>query len=80
MQRREFLKSGAALAGAWPTGPVNNALPPAIPIIDTHIHLFDPDVQGAFRGLRKPTPRSTRLPCPSDTKVLQARLEWLARS
>jgi L-fuconolactonase len=46
MQRREFLKSGAALAGAWATGRVGDALPPAIPIIDTHIHLFDPGRPG----------------------------------
>ena len=49
MQRREFLKSGAALAGAWATGRVGDALPPAIPIIDTHIHLFD-NTRPVFTG------------------------------
>jgi L-fuconolactonase len=46
MQRREFLKFGAALAGASATERAVDALPPAIPIIDTHIHLFDPGRPG----------------------------------
>jgi L-fuconolactonase len=46
MQRRELLKLGAAVAGGWVTSRVAEALPPAIPIIDTHIHLFDPGRPG----------------------------------
>jgi L-fuconolactonase len=47
MKRREFLKVGATIAGGWAAGRIGDALPPAaipipIPIIDTHIHLFDP--------------------------------------
>src|ERR1700677_4391504 len=37
-------------------------------------------VQEACRGRRRQTPRSTKLRYPSDTRALQARLEWLARS
>src|SRR6202167_925132 len=46
MQRRALLKLGAAVAGGWVTSRVAEALPPAIPIIDTHIHLFDPGRPG----------------------------------
>ena len=50
MQRRELLKTGAAIAGGWAASRVGEALPsPApipIPIIDTHIHLFDPGRPG----------------------------------
>jgi L-fuconolactonase len=46
MQRRELLKFGAAMAGVWATSRAGEALPPAIPIIDTHIHLFDPGRPG----------------------------------
>jgi L-fuconolactonase len=41
MQRREFLRLGASIAGSWATTQLAQALPPAIPIIDTHIHMFD---------------------------------------
>src|ERR1700678_2587785 len=46
MQRRELLKLGATIAGGWAAGRMGEALPPAIPIIDTHIHLFDPGRPG----------------------------------
>ncbi len=46
MQRRELLKLGAAVAGGLATSRVGAALPPPIPIIDTHIHLFDPSRPG----------------------------------
>ncbi len=42
MQRREFLKLGASIAGGYATGRVAEAIPTKIPVIDTHIHLFDP--------------------------------------
>jgi L-fucono-1,5-lactonase len=34
------------MAGSWATTAVAQALPPAIPVIDTHIHLFDPGRPG----------------------------------
>jgi L-fuconolactonase len=46
MQRREFLKLGASVAATWATTAVAQAPPPAIPVIDTHIHLFDPGRPG----------------------------------
>jgi predicted TIM-barrel fold metal-dependent hydrolase len=42
MQRRKLLKLGASIAGGYVTGRVVEALPTKIPVIDTHIHLFDP--------------------------------------
>ena len=41
MQRREFLRLGASIAGSLATTQLAQALPPVIPIIDTHIHMFD---------------------------------------
>ena len=41
MQRREFLRLGASIAGSWATTQLAQALAPVIPIIDTHIHMFD---------------------------------------
>ena len=41
MQRREFLRLGASIAGSLATAQLAQALPPVIPIIDTHIHMFD---------------------------------------
>jgi L-fuconolactonase len=46
MRRRELLKLGASLAGALAASGVVEALPGAIPVIDTHIHLFDPGRPG----------------------------------
>ncbi len=46
MQRRELLKLGAVVAGSWATGQAAEAIPPAVPVIDTHIHLFDPGRPG----------------------------------
>jgi L-fuconolactonase len=46
LQRRELLKLGGSLAGGWMTSRVAGASPPAIPVIDTHIHLFDPGRPG----------------------------------
>jgi L-fuconolactonase len=63
MQRREFLKLGASIAGSWATTAVAQALPPAIPVIDTHIHLFDPGRPGGV-----PWPAKT------DTALYQAAL------
>ncbi len=42
MHRREFLRFGASIAGGLAGSRIAEALPPAIPVIDTHIHLFDP--------------------------------------
>jgi predicted TIM-barrel fold metal-dependent hydrolase len=46
MQRRKFLTLAASAAGSAATSRIAAALPPAIPIIDTHIHLFDPERPG----------------------------------
>lgn len=52
MQRRELLKLGASLAGGLAAGELAEALPSPLPIpsllpiIDTHIHLFDPGRPG----------------------------------
>ncbi len=42
MQRRKFLSLGASVAGCWAATQVIHALPGKTPVIDTHIHLFDP--------------------------------------
>ncbi len=46
MQRRELLKLGASLACGLAAGELAEALPSPLPIIDTHIHLFDPGRPG----------------------------------
>jgi L-fuconolactonase len=46
MQRREFLRLGASLAATCATTGVAPALSSPIPVIDTHIHLFDPGRPG----------------------------------
>src|SRR5271165_4057978 len=45
MKRRKFLTLAASVAGSLATTRVTEALPP-VPIIDTHIHLFDPSRPG----------------------------------
>jgi L-fuconolactonase len=46
MKRRKFLTLAASVAGGAAMSRIADALPPAIPIIDTHIHLFDPGRPG----------------------------------
>jgi L-fuconolactonase len=46
MERRKFLALAASIAGGLATSRAAEALPPSIPIIDTHIHLFDPGRPG----------------------------------
>lgn len=46
MRRREVLKLAASAGIAWAATPLATALQPAIPIIDSHIHLFNPDRPG----------------------------------
>jgi predicted TIM-barrel fold metal-dependent hydrolase len=48
MQRREFLSLGASIVGSWAATQVARALPAKIPVIDTHIHLFDPSRPGGI--------------------------------
>ena len=48
MQRREFLSLGASIAGSWAATQVTHALPRKTPVIDTHIHLFDPSRPGGI--------------------------------
>jgi len=60
IDRRAFLASVAAAAAV----PVADTRPPAIPIIDTHIHLFDPNrPQGApYTGPKTSSPPVAALP------------------
>src|ERR1700735_2878276 len=46
MERRQFLALAASIAGGLAPSRAAEALPPAIPVIDTHIHLFDPGRPG----------------------------------
>jgi len=48
MDRREVLKLGLgfAIASAGATAEARSAVPIIVPIIDTHIHLFDPTRTG----------------------------------
>jgi L-fuconolactonase len=46
MQRREFLQLGASLAAGWAAAAAADTLPSTVPVIDTHIHLFDPGRPG----------------------------------
>ena len=46
MERRRFLTLAASIAGGLATSRAVEALPPSIPVIDTHIHLFDPGRPG----------------------------------
>jgi L-fuconolactonase len=48
MRRREFLSLGASIAGSWAATQVTHALPRKTPVIDTHIHLFDPSRPGGI--------------------------------
>src|ERR1700730_7204673 len=46
MKRRKFLTLAASVAGGVATSRMAEALAPEIPIIDPHIHLFDPERPG----------------------------------
>ena len=48
MERRALLKSAAALAFATAGEPLLQAVSPAIPVVDAHIHLFDPTRPGGI--------------------------------
>ncbi len=63
MERRELLRLGTSLAAGLATSRVAGALPAAIPVIDTHIHLFDPSRPGGV-----PWPEKT------DTAIYQTTL------
>jgi L-fuconolactonase len=58
MQRREFLRFGASVAGDLAGSRIAPGLPSAIPVIDTHIHLFDPRRPG---GVPWPSKTDTAL-------------------
>src|ERR1700735_1521408 len=58
MQRREFVRLGASIAGGWAATQVAPALPAKTPVIDTHIHLFDP---GRLGGIPWPEKTDTAL-------------------
>jgi len=46
MQRRALLKSAAALALSTVAEPLTRAVDTAVPVVDSHIHLFDPTRPG----------------------------------
>ena len=48
MQRRDLLKSAISLAAGAATAPLLQALDTAMPVIDAHIHLFDPTRPGGI--------------------------------
>lgn len=73
INRREFLKSSAYIGGVLTTGEIFAPTPPRIPIIDTHIHLFDPTRPG---GVPWPEPSDTVLYKPA----LPDRYQKLANS
>lgn len=58
INRREFIKTGAYAASALATGDALASVPQRIPVIDTHIHLFDPTRPG---GVPWPEPSDTIL-------------------
>jgi predicted TIM-barrel fold metal-dependent hydrolase len=58
LQRRDLLKTIAAVTAASATAPVLQALDAAIPVVDAHIHLFDPTRPG---GVPWPQPSDTAL-------------------
>jgi L-fuconolactonase len=71
--RRDVLKTGALVAGALATGEaIASSLPP-IPVIDTHVHLFDPIRPG---GVPWPEPSDKVLYKPA----LPGRYEHISRS
>jgi predicted TIM-barrel fold metal-dependent hydrolase len=73
IHRRDLLKSVAYIAGALATGEVCASSAVSIPIIDTHIHLFDPTRPG---GVPWPEPSDTILYKPA----LPDRYQKLANS
>jgi predicted TIM-barrel fold metal-dependent hydrolase len=73
INRRELLQTSALVAGALATGDLLAARPARIPVIDTHIHLFDPTRPG---GVPWPEPSDTVLYKPA----LPDRYQELAKS
>ena len=72
MHRRALLKSAAALALSTVAEPLTSAVDTAVPVIDSHIHLFDPTRPG---GVPWPEKTDKALYQPA----LPARYEQLAR-
>lgn len=73
VNRRELLRSVACVAGALATGEISAANAVPMPVIDTHIHLFDPTRPG---GVPWPEPSDTMLYKPA----LPDRYEQLSKS
>lgn len=73
ISRRQILKTGALVAGALATGEALASAPQGIPVIDTHIHLFDPTRPG---GVPWPEPSDTVLYKPA----LPDRYQQISRS
>ncbi len=71
--RRHILQTGALIAGALVTGEATGSAMPALPVIDTHIHLFDPTRPG---GVPWPEPSDTVLYKPA----LPGRYEQVSKS
>lgn len=73
ISRRDLLRSGACMTGALISGAAGASTPSSIPVIDTHIHLFDPTRAG---GVPWPEPSDTVLYKPA----LPDRYQQIARS
>ena len=71
--RRDILKTGTLVAGALAAGDALASPSPGMPVIDTHIHLFDPTRAG---GVPWPEPTDTVLYKPA----LPARYQQISQS
>jgi hypothetical protein len=82
MDRREVLKLGlgSAIASAGATEGARSAVPIVVPIIDTHIHLFDSTRTAASLGHRQMTQLSISRRFPATINRSHGRLESLERS
>ena len=76
MDRREVLKVGLSGCAMLAAKGAAAAVDPAIPIIDTHIHLFDTAGPREFHGRKKVTLSCTSRLCRIDTSEWPLRSAW----